>query len=144
MAGPAVGRHGCVTAGMTGSAGRCFMRPGQRESGRIVIEGRGSPRGLGMAFQAVSVELIGCVVRIRGLVVIILMACPAILGRSRVPVVRMAGDAGSGFMGSSQGKRCRIVVECRGGPCGLGMAFQAVAVELVGHVVRIGGAVKIR
>ena len=56
----------------------------------------------------------------------------------------MACDAGRGLMRPGQRESGRIVIEGRGGPCGLGMAFQAVAVELIGHVVRIGGAVKIR
>ena len=72
-----------------------------------------------MAFQAVAVELIGRVIRIRCLVEILLMTSPAVLGRSGVAVVRVASDAGRGPVRSGQWK-CRCgVVESRRNPRGL-------------------------
>jgi hypothetical protein len=120
------------------------MGPGQREGCGIVVEcGRG-PSGLGVAFQAVMVELVGDVAWVRRSVVVRRVTRPAVLGGSRVSVVRVARDAGCGFMCPGQRESRGIVVECGRGPSGLGVAFQAVMVELVGNVARFGDPIVVR
>jgi len=120
------------------------MLPRQRKRGVAVIERRRIPRRGTVARQAIVIELSRHMVRIRHVLIVRLMARIAIRRETLVLAVDMTQITDRVDVRASQRKRGRRVVEGRRIPHAGIVTGQTVVIKLVGHVIRIGHAVKIR
>jgi len=89
---------------MAGIARHGLMRPGQRECGQCMIEGRRFPCCRRVTWRTVMAVVACDVIRICGSGEIGRMATVAICGNTRVHIVDMTGNAGNGLMRTGQWK----------------------------------------
>ena len=87
-------------------------------------------------------EIIGHVIRVGSALKIGLMT--SVTGGRGVYVTgRMAGNTSQRGMGSGQGEGGSAMIECRRQPGGGGVTAGADLAEIIGHVIRVGSALKI-
>jgi hypothetical protein len=139
------GRAGILSVHMALCAGRRGMRSRQLEPCQRMVKLRGRPTAGIMALRAGMVVVSGHMIRIHGFVVIRLMAAVAIRGQSAAVLpVRMTQPARNRGMCARQRERCIRMVECGWGVRRRSVTLKAIVTELIGHMIRIGGAVIIR
>ena len=125
-------------------AGNAGVRAGEGEGSLVVIETGALPRGRGMAGGAILREVLGYVIRARGLLKIGQVAARALHRGAREDSVRVALGARKRDMRPGQCEfRRRVVIEFGPLPLGGRMAKRAVLRKPRGHVVRAGGLLEI-
>ena len=132
-------RTGIVIVGVAQCTGHSRVCPRQRERSVVVVERRACPRRSVVALRAVGRELSGKVRRVRGVVVIGLMATYAGV-RQRAVIAGCRGvalRARHGRVEAGQRERSVVVIEGRRGPAGCVVALRAIGWEVAGHVRRI-------
>src|SRR5712692_11338019 len=116
------GDGGEVAPDVAEVAGHGDVEAGQREERLAVVERGRLPGGGGVAGGAGGGEAQQGVIGIGGGVEIFDVAGGAVGGGVVEVAPDVAGVARHGNVRPGQGKRCRVVVEGRGGPCGRGVA----------------------
>ena len=143
MTGDAFRGRVAVSVTVTSGTILLFMRPRQRKIRIIMIKIRRRPLACIMAGDAVMTEIIGGVVRIRGIVKVRAVTAPAI-ARCVAVAVAVAVDAVHGSMRPRQRKIRIGVVKTGRRPLVCRVARFAVMAEIIGSMVRIRGIVEIR
>ena len=133
--------HVTIRAG----AWRHRMQSGEREPGRVVVEGRVGPVAGAMALVAGLREIRGDVIGIRGALEILQVAGNAGIAVQVVIVVHVTIGAGPRWHGVHSGERepGAVMVELRIHPVAGVMALLAGLREIRSDVVGIGGSLEI-
>ena len=138
MTRPAIGRRAFVLAAdVTGDTAHRNVRSGEREIRTGMIEGGRFPRGRSMTVRAVMTELILHVIGIVHLLVISLMARPAIRGGSFKDPAHVTGDTTHRYMRSGEREVRSGVIEGGRFPSCRTVTVRAVVTELILHVIRV-------
>ena len=131
-----------ISGGVTGDAGKRGVGAGQGKGSSAMIECRRQPGGGSVTAGANLAEIVGHVIRIGCGGEIGLMT--GIAGRGGVYVTGgVTGDAGKRGMGAGQGKGRSAMIEGRRQPGSSGVTAGANLAKIVGHVIRVGSALKI-
>lgn len=120
------------------------MRARERKARAIVIEVRRPPGVIVVASQAIMRIIAGHMIRVGGVLKIRLMAREAIFRRAGKTAIDVTLGAFDRHMRADQCKGGTAVIERRGFPHTFRMALRAGMRKVAGHMIRIGGALKIR
>ena len=134
----AIGIHQLVVAvGVACRALHGDVRTRQREARGTMIECRRVPVGRRVTLRAIMVEIAADVVRVCRLLEIRLVTLVAVRVRQLVVAVGVARLALHRNVCPCQREPCRIMIKCRRGPGGRGMALRTVVAEVPGRMVGI-------
>ena len=136
VTGKALNRGAGIAVGMAIQAVQRHVRPGQRETGVVMIEDRRRPAGGAVAFGAILAKVVGHVIGVLHRHIIILMA--GITFHRRIGITLLVTlNAVQRHVRSGQWEPGVVVIEQHIIPIAGVVALQTLVAEVVGHVIGV-------